>query len=63
MPVKGQIPVVEEDFDLSRPGYTARNAINAVVGVGLLLGVIAVAQSAYNRVSEQTNAVSQMEAF
>lgn len=63
MPIKGSVPVVEEEYDFSRPADTARNVISAVVGVSILFGVVAAAQAVFNRASEQTNAVSEMEAF
>lgn len=61
MVLSGEIPVLDESYDLSDPTGTAKTAVSGVVGVAMMFGIFAVGRSLYNRLSQETDAVNQIE--
>jgi hypothetical protein len=61
MVLQGTIPVLDEEYDLSDPAMTAKTAVSGVVGVAMMFGIFAVGRSLYNRLSQETDAVNQIE--
>lgn len=60
---KGTIPFVEKDFDLKDPSGTAQNFAGGVLGIVMLFGATALARTVWNRISQTTDAVSEVEVF
>lgn len=66
MPVKGSIPVIDQDYDLtSADGFmtTGRNVVAGVLGVSMLLGIAAGGRALWNRASEEVPQVDEVEVF
>jgi len=66
MPVKGQIPVVEQDYDLTSADgavSTGKGVISGVLGVSMLFAIVATARALYNRASEEVDGVKEVEVF
>jgi hypothetical protein len=61
MVLKGEIPVLDESYDLSDPSGTAMTAVSGIVGVAMMFGIFAAGRSVYNRLSQETDAVNQIE--
>jgi len=61
MVLKGEIPVLDESYDLSDPSGTAMTAVSGIVGVAMMFGIFAAGRSVYNRLSRETDAVNQVE--
>jgi len=63
MVVKGEIPVVEESYDVSDPVSTGKTALTGMVGFAMLFGIVAGGRAIWNRVSQSTNALGEVEVF
>lgn len=66
MVVKGEIPVIDENYDLtSGDGVmrTGKNAVAAIIGVGMAFGIFAGGRALWNKVANQTDAAQQVEVF
>lgn len=66
MVVKGEIPVLEQDYDLTdASGFmdTGKNVVAGVIGVTMLLGVFAGGRALWNRISSKTSQVDKVEVF
>lgn len=66
MPVKGDIPVVDEQYDLTSVEgavNTGQNVVAGAVGVGMAIGIFAAGRAMYNKVQESTDSVQQVEVF
>ena len=66
MVVKGEIPVIDEDYDLSSAGglvTTGKNVVAAILGVSMLLGIVAAGRALWNRASEEVETVEEVEVF
>lgn len=61
MALKGTIPVLDEPYDLMNPADTGMTVIQGVLGVTMMLGIFAAGRSLWNRLSQQTDAVGQVE--
>jgi hypothetical protein len=61
MVLEGEIPVLDEEYDLSDPSGTAMTAVSGIVGVAMMFGIFAAGRAVYNRLSQETDAVNQIE--
>lgn len=61
MVLKGEIPVLDESYDLSDPSGTAMTAVSGIIGVAMMFGIFAAGRAVYNRLSQETDAVTQIE--
>lgn len=61
MVLEGEIPVLDEEYDLSDPSGTAMTALSGVIGVAMMFGIFAAGRAVYNRLSQETDAVNQIE--
>ena len=61
MVLKGTIPVLDESYDLSDPSGTAMTAVSGIIGVSMMFAIFAAGRSIYNRLSQETDAVNQVE--
>jgi len=58
---QGTIPVLDAEYDLSDPADTAQTALSGVIGATMMFAIFAAARAAWNRLSQETDAVSQVE--
>ncbi|TKX79269.1 hypothetical protein EXE53_16710 [Halorubrum sp. SD626R] len=58
---QGTIPVVDAEYDLSDPADTGKTVATSVVGVTMMFAIFAAGRAAWNRLSQETDAVSQVE--
>jgi len=66
MPVKGEIPVIEQDYDLTSADgavSTGKGVISGVLGISMLFAIVAAARTLYNRASEEVDTVNEIEVF
>ena len=61
MVLKGSIPVLDESYDLSDPSGTAMTAASSVVGVTMMLAIFAAGRTVFNRLSQETDALDEVE--
>lgn len=47
-----EVPVVNTEVDTEDPGASGLNILGAVVGTGILMGVVAAASYGFNRVQD-----------
>lgn len=58
---KGTIPVVDQEYDLSDPAGTGKTALSGVIGVTMMLAIFAAGRSVFNRLSQETDALNEVE--
>lgn len=66
MPVKGEIPVIDERYDLTSVSggiSTAKTAVGGIVGVAMLIGVAAGGRALYNRIAREAPQLDEIETF
>ncbi len=66
MPVKGNIPVIDEDYDFTSADgavSTTRNVLTGVLGISMLFAIVAAARALYNRASEEVDSAQPIEVF
>ena len=61
MVVEGSIPVLDESYDLSDPSGTAMTAVSGVVSVTMMIAIFAAGLTVFNRLSQETDALDEVE--
>ena len=61
--LKGNIPFVDQSYDLKDPSGTAQSFAGGVIGIVMLFGATALARTVWNRISQTTDVVNEMEVF
>ena len=59
--LEGTIPVVGEDYDLSDPAGTGKTVVTASLGVAMMFGIFAVGRELFNRASQTTDQLNEVE--